>query len=187
MMEARRKPSTTGVIGEAQVQDVEDPTKYVSFRHYVREAFDSFVDQQTQVLLQKCMDEFYSTRTVHYSCGEEAAAAVGEFDSAQPEEVKRAVVAMSKHIFAKLRSRITKNTLLKVYNFLLVPMQGALWTAVQAAVSSLSDSDLQRKFEVNATVQRLQSMERDMLEKIELAKTVQVDIQRNSASFTNPI
>lgn len=95
----------------------------MSFRHFVKDSFEKFVEQQSQVLLSKCGDEFFSTRTVHYSCSEEAAATVGEVDATQPEELKRAVVAMSKHIFAKLRSRITKNTLLKVYNFLLVPMQ----------------------------------------------------------------
>ncbi len=189
MMENRRRPQAWGAeaAGETLLENVDDATKYVSFRHFVRDAFDRFVDQQTQVLVQKCMDEFYSTRTVHYSCSEEAAALVGEVDVAQPDELKRAVVAMSKHIFGKLRQRITKNTLLKVYNFLLVPMQGALWTSLQAAVASLSDADLQKKFEVTSTIQRLQNTERSVLERIETTKSLTVDVQRAAASFTGAI
>ena len=183
MMEARRKAAH--VFGESELENVDDATRYVSFRHFVRDCFDRFIEQQTQVLVAKCMDEFLSTRTVHYSCAEEAQAAVGDVDISQPEELKQAVVGMSQHIYGKLRGRITKNTLLKVYNFLLVPMQSSLWSALQASVSSLSDADLQSKFEVTATIQKLQSTERNVLEKIENTKTVQLDVQRASASFNS--
>ncbi len=193
MMENRRRAleggagGDGGAGGESGVENVDDATRYVSFRHFVRDAYERFVEQQTQVLLQKCLDEFYSTRTVHYACGEEAAAQVGEVDVAQPEELRRAVVAMSRHIFARVRQRVTKNTLLKVYNFLLVPMQGALWTSLQAAVASLSDADLQKKFEVTSTIQRLQNTERNVLEKIESIKSLTVDVQRAAASFNTTI
>ena len=57
--------------------------RYVSFRHFVKEAYERFVEQQSAVLVLKCADEFFSTRTVHYSCSEEAAAAIGEVDTTQ--------------------------------------------------------------------------------------------------------
>jgi hypothetical protein len=185
MMENRRKGALVWVGGESEIQleNVDDATKYVSFRHFVRDAFDRFIDMQTQVMIQKCLDEFYSTRTVHYSLSEEAEAQVGEVDTSQPDALKEAVVTMSKHIYGKLRTRITKNTLLKVYNFLLVPMQGGLWSALQASVSSLSDEELQQKFEVTSTIQKLQSTERTLLEKIENTKNVQLEVQRAAAAF----
>lgn len=185
MMETRRRNAE--VFGASSIEDVNDATKYVSFRHFVSDTYNSFIDQQTQILVQKCMDEFYSTRTVHYSLSEEAQAATGgaDVDLSNPDQLRETVVSMSRHIFGRLRSRITKQTLLKVYNFLLVPMQGALWSALQSSVSSLSDADLQKKFEVTSTMQRLQSAERSVLETIENTKTLQVDVQRAAASFVN--
>lgn len=183
IMENRRR-SAASWNGDSDVEDVDDVTRYVSFRHFVRDVYDNFIEQQAQVMVQKCIEEFYSTRTIHYSLSEEAATQAGEYDNNQPDEVKRAVYVMSKFIFGKLRVRIAKNSVLKVYNFLLVPMQTALWSTLQAAVSSLSDADLQKKFEVTATVQKLQSAERTILEKIENVKNLQADVQRASTQLT---
>ncbi len=43
-------------------------------------------------------------------------------DRSDAEETKKAVDALAKDLFTRLRERITKNVLLKFYNFLLVPM-----------------------------------------------------------------
>ncbi len=204
MMENRRRENTTdnkvhhhGVV----LDDVDDATRYAAFRHFVREAFDKFVDEQSHVLLSKCMDEFYSTRTIHFSCGEEALAAVGEVDASNPERVKAAVVAMSKHIFAKLRTRIVKNVVLKVsvmvrsgvcrsltvgrqlYAFLLVPCQSALWSSLQATVSSLTDDELKRKFDVTATLAKLSNTERTISDKMESLAQTRSDIQKSAAQY----
>lgn len=54
---------------------------------------------------------------------------------------------------------------------------------MQSAVASLSDAELQKKFEVVAVLQKLQTSERAILEKIEGAKTLTVDVQRAASSF----
>jgi hypothetical protein len=52
------------------------------------------------------------------------------------------VDSLAKELFTRLRERITKNVLLKFYNFLLVPMQAELWTEIQGAVTTLSDDQV---------------------------------------------
>jgi hypothetical protein len=108
---------------------------------------------------------------------------VGEVDSSQPEDVKRAVVIMSKHIFAKLRLRIIKNTVLKVYSFVLVPCQSSLWSVLQAAVSSLSDDELRKRFDVVSTVQKLQSTEKSLLDRVEELKSTRAEISKWAAQY----
>jgi len=62
-------------------------------------------------------------------------------------------------------------------------LQSALWTWLQAAVASLSEAELQKKFEVVAVLQRLQSAERAALERIETAKSLATDVNRAAAAL----
>jgi len=43
-------------------------------------------------------------------------------DRTDADETKKAVDNLASQLFTRLRDRITKNVLLKFYNFLLVPM-----------------------------------------------------------------
>jgi hypothetical protein len=71
------------------------------------------------------------------------------------EDTRTAVVNLSKELFSQLRDRITKNVLLKFYNFFLVPLQSDLWNEIQGKVNCLSDNQLENIFEVSATKEKL--------------------------------
>lgn len=187
VMDVRRREGGNNAAPSSRHQvpldDLDDATRYPAFRHFVRDNFDKFVEEQVGILLVKCQDEFYSTRTIHFSCSEDALRLVGDVDSSNPEAVKKAVVTMAKHIFSTLRARIVKNTVLKVYSFLLVPCQSALWSSLQAAVSSLSDKDLEQKFDVKNTVSKLNAVEKQLEERAETLSSQRGDVQKNASIF----
>ncbi len=108
-----------------------------------------------------------------------------------------------KFIFGRQRARIVKNVVLKVYSFLLVPCQTALWNSLQvsarahlfnlsavafvfakAAVSSLSEAELRNKFDLASTLSKLSGAEKQLLERAETLKALRSDIQRNAATFS---
>lgn len=186
-MEHRRRELGQKQAGHGvKLEALDDPARHASFRHLVRDSFDAFVEAQALVLVQKCMDEFYSTRTVHYAHGDEAQALVGDnVDTGNADAVKDAVVTMSKHVFGKLRERIVKNAVLKVYSFLVVPCQSALWSWVQAAVSSLSDAELQKRFDVVASTQQLQMAEKALRDSADSFKATRAEISAAATQYTS--
>jgi len=101
------------------------------------------------------MDEFYSTRTIYWDLTSEYADRSMPLERNDLEDTKAAVVHLSTELFNELRDRITKNVLLKFYNFFLVPMQSELWNEIQGKVNCLGDSSLEQIFEVISTKEKL--------------------------------
>lgn len=114
ILESRKKKWTAG-------GSTDDIDRYPYFTYHVKDLYFKFVDNTAKVCKEKCMDEFYSTRTILWDFTEFA-------DKNMPverndgEDTKNAVVNLSTELFNSLRDRITKNVLLKFYNFFLVPM-----------------------------------------------------------------
>jgi len=152
---------------------VEDIEHYPYFTYHVKDLFNKFVENTAKVCKEKCMDEFYSTRTIYWDLTSEYSDRNLPLDRNDGEDTKTAVVNLSTELFNELRDRITKNVLLKFYNFFLVPMQHELWNEIQGKVNCLSDSQLEQIFEVSATKDKL-TQSRKQLEDL-LAKTSEHD------------
>ena len=64
------------------------------------------------------------------------------------------IEGLAEGIFEQMKARLVSNVGCKVHNFVLVPID-ALWSSLQSSVSSLSDSELERLFETEATLKKL--------------------------------
>jgi len=126
---------------------------YPYFTFHIKDIFYKFVDAAAENCKSKCFDEFYSSKTIYWEL------TVSKNDRKIPtgtstEEVKDAVIQLANDLFSTLKQRITKNVLLKFYNFFLVPIQNDFFNVLQTKVNQLSDSDLERDFELSSEKQK---------------------------------
>lgn len=138
-----------------------------------------------QSCLEKCLDEFYDTRTIYWDLTEYADRSL-PMDRNDPD-TKRAVVDLSTELFKDLQKRITKNVLLKFYNFFLVPMQTELWSVVQGKISSLSDTELEQIFEVNATKDRIKEEEKRLLQIVQQCAEQELVLLESASKYSHPV
>jgi len=157
-----------------ELHRIDDVDRYPYFTYHVKDLFFKFVDNTAKECKEKCMDEFYNTRTIYWELTSEYADRHLPLERNNQDDTKTAVVKLATDIFILLRSRITQNVLLKFYNFFLVPMQGELWTEIQGKVNCLSDSALEQIFEVSSTREKLrqsiQALEEDLKREAEQDK-----------------
>jgi hypothetical protein len=144
------------------------------------------VERTATALATKSMDEFYGTRTIFWEYTEYADAKL-PMDRSDADETRRAVDSLAKELFTRLRERITKNVLLKFYNFMLVPMQTELWNVIQGKVTTLSDEQLEQIFEVSATKNKLKEDEKALQRQIEAYTTQEVHFIESATQFSHPI
>jgi len=182
VMDGRKKKWQTSYRGV----DVTNIEQYPYFTHHVKDLFYKYVDETSKVCKEKCMDEFLSTRTIYWDLTEYPEHNI-PIDRNDHEDTKTTVVQLAKQLFTTLRQRITKNVLLKFYNFFLVPIQIDLWNEIQGKITSLSDQQLEQIFEVSATKDKLREDEK--LLQIVLKKCVEQDQLFLDASthFCHPI
>lgn len=100
---------------------VEDTDQYPYFTYHVKDLYFKFVDNVAKTCKEKCMDEFYSTRTIYWDLTEYSEKTL-PLDRSGQEDTKKVVLELAKQLFETLKTRITKNVMLKFYNFFLVPM-----------------------------------------------------------------
>jgi hypothetical protein len=100
---------------------VDDIDRYPYFTYHVKDLFNKYVEHTARVCKEKCMDEFYSTRTILWDFTEFADKSL-PLERNDQEDTRTSVVQLATELFNSLRDRITKNVLLKLYNFFLVPM-----------------------------------------------------------------
>jgi len=142
-------------LASNQFDSVDDFERYPYFTYHVKDLYNKFIDNTAKLCKEKCMDEFYSTRTIYWDLTSEYADRSMPLDRNDSEDTKAAVVHLSVELFNELRDRITKNVLLKFYNFFLVPMQTDLFNEIQGKVNCLGDSALEQIFEVSSTKDKL--------------------------------
>jgi hypothetical protein len=99
----------------------EDIERYPYFTYHVKDLYNKFVEHTARTCKEKCLDEFYSTRTILWDFTEYADKNM-PLERNDSEDTRGAVVQLSTELFNSIRDRITKNVLLKFYNFFLVPM-----------------------------------------------------------------
>jgi len=182
VLEGRRKKwledmnhSHISYASNSHFDSVEDLDKYPYFTYHVKDLYNKFVDITAKLCKEKCMDEFYSTRTIYWDLTSEYADRAMPLERNDLDDTKAAVVHLSTELFNELRDRITKNVLLKFYNFFLVPMQSELWNEIQGKVNCLGDASLEQIFEVTSTKDKLRETTKQSQE--ELARLTEKDKQ----------
>eukprot|EP01118_Nematostelium_gracile_P015485 TRINITY_DN6219_c0_g1_i1.p1 TRINITY_DN6219_c0_g1~~TRINITY_DN6219_c0_g1_i1.p1 ORF type:complete len:824 (-),score=312.45 TRINITY_DN6219_c0_g1_i1:78-2549(-) len=150
VMDSRKKKWNEDITNS-----VEDIDRYPYFTYHVKDLFFKFVDNTAKICKEKCMDEFYSTRTIYWELTSENPEKNLPLERNDLDDTKTAVVTLATNIFNDSRDRITRNVLFKFYNFFLVPMQTELWSEIQSKVNCLSDSALEQIFEVSTTKEKL--------------------------------
>ena len=156
----QRRKERAGSSASALVEDV---SAYPYFTYHVKDVFYKFVDGAAKTCREKCLDEFYSTRTIYWDITESNLQGDLPQDRGDAANSQAAVDKLSTSAFEKIRERITTNVLLKFYNFFLVPVQSELATVLQGSVNTLSDEQLEQLFDTAATKSRLEGA----LEKVE--------------------
>eukprot|EP01132_Coremiostelium_polycephalum_P007622 gene7622-9377_t len=147
--------------------DIDNADQYPYFTHHVKDLFYKFIEQTAKICKEKCMDEFYSTRTIYWELTEHPENSLSHLRN-DHQDTKTAVEQLTTQLFETIRKRITKNVLLKFYNFFLVPMQTELWNEIQGKITCLSNESLEQIFEVHATKDQLkedEKLQQSILEK----------------------
>lgn len=179
--------STAGGASSVDHIDIEDISLYPYFTNQVKDLFYKFIDAQAKNCRERCMDEFYSSKTIFWELTEFSDRKLPtDRSDKNAEEAKAAVSKLAADLFKSIRERITKNVLLKFYNFFLVPMQTELWTEIQRRITTVSDEQLDQYFQVKTTKEKLKEDERTLealLAKTSEQETAFLDIARQ---FTHP-
>ncbi|EFA84098.1 dynamin like protein [Heterostelium album PN500] len=157
VIDSRKKNRVTSTAIRAF--DIENIDQYPYFTHHVKDLFYKFIEHSAKVCKEKCMDEFYSTRTIYWELTEHPDQSL-PFLRTDHQDTKSTVELLTTQLFDTIRKRITKNVLLKFYNFFLVPMQTDLWTEIQGKITCLANESLEQIFEVNATKEQLKEDEK---------------------------
>lgn len=188
MAAKKKKGNTNGSdsIGMDHI-DIEDIGLYPYFTNQVKDLFYKFIDNAAKNCRERCLDEFYSSKTIFWELTEFSDRKLPtDRTDKSPEEAKQAVSKLAADLFKSIRERITKNVLLKFYNFFLVPMQTELWTEIQRRITTVSDEQLDQFFQVKTNKEKLKEDEK-ALEAL-LAKTTEQETQflDIARQFTHP-
>jgi len=165
--------------GAPQLSNIED---FPFFTNYVKHLFVQFVEEVAGNALSKCMDEFYCTRIIYWEYVKFAVDGL----PANERDTKKLVEVLAKKLFNDIRQRITKNVLLKCYNFFLVPLQTELWGETQGKVTALSDEEIEELFEVQATKQKYHQQEEKFKAELKTLREQESLFLEASINFSHP-
>jgi len=171
VLEGRKKK----YLEDMGFSSTDDVDRYPYFTYHVKDLYFKFVDNAAKICKEKCLDEFYSTKTIYWDLTSEYSDRQLPLERNDLEDTKTAVVHLATELFSELRDRITRNVLLKFYNFFLVPMQNELWNEIQGKVNTLPESALEQIFEVQQTKDKLKDTSKQFQE--ELNKLAEKDKQ----------
>lgn len=115
IMEGRKKRADDGF-------SVDDIEQYPYFTYHVKDLYFKFVDSVAKVCKDKCLDEFYSTRTIYWEMTENEKVLNLPQAEKSADETRKLVIEQAKNLFEMIKDRIEKNVKLKFYNFFLLPM-----------------------------------------------------------------
>jgi GTPase SAR1 family protein len=165
--------------------DVYSPEHYPYFTHHVKDLFFKFVDAAAADCKQKCIDEFYSTRTLYWHLSEYGERKLPT-DRSAADDARKAVVELATELFDETRTRITNNVLLKFYNFFFVPLQNALATDLQGRITTLNDKSLEQLFHLSEMQQRLSQLEKRSAERLRQLATQDEKFRAAASQFAHP-
>ncbi|KAN0039651.1 hypothetical protein ACTA71_007452 [Dictyostelium dimigraforme] len=166
--------------------DMDNLDQYPFFTHHVKNLYYDFVHRAAKGCKEKCMDEFYSSRTIYWELTEHPDSSLPSIRN-DHHETKTAVCQLATKLFDSIRQRITKNVLLKLYNFFLVPMQTDLWNEIQAQITCLSNEQLEQLFEVQATREQLKQEEKKQQQILEKYSQIDEQFLKAASLFCRPL
>ncbi|EGC34991.1 hypothetical protein DICPUDRAFT_34090 [Dictyostelium purpureum] len=183
-----RKKSRVGFNGRLSSNnvDMDNIDQYPFFTHHVKNLYYDFVHRASKGCKEKCMDEFYSSRTIYWELTEHPDSSLPSIRS-DHHETKTAVCQLATKLFDSIRQRITKNVLLKLYNFFLVPMQTDLWNEIQAQITCLTNEQLEQLFEVQATREQLKDEEKKQQQILEKYSQIDELFLKSASQFCRPL
>ena len=83
--------------------------------------------------------------------------------------------------------RVSENVQIKFFNFLLVPLQTKLVASIQERINILNDEDLEAKFEVEATKNKLSEDERNLSLQVDSLREMEGALLENATRFITAI
>jgi energy-coupling factor transporter ATP-binding protein EcfA2 len=146
--------------------DIDSPSQYPYFTHHVRDLFNKFAEAAAKAARAKCMDEFYSARTVYWHMSEYSES-VKALSVDRSKDDRAAIVALAQTVAEQLRERIVANVVLKFYNFFLVRVQSEGWVELQGRLAKMSDKSLEQLFHLPETQSRLRAQEKRAAAQVE--------------------
>jgi len=99
---------------------------------------------------------------------------------------KTVVSKLATDLFKNIKDRMTKNVMLKFYNFFLVPLQVDLWNEIQREISTLSDEDLSQYFQVSTTKDKLKADEKRLDTILKRCTEQEAEFVLASKQFSHP-
>eukprot|EP01099_Mayorella_cantabrigiensis_P001083 TRINITY_DN1446_c0_g1_i1.p1 TRINITY_DN1446_c0_g1~~TRINITY_DN1446_c0_g1_i1.p1 ORF type:complete len:362 (+),score=87.62 TRINITY_DN1446_c0_g1_i1:83-1168(+) len=145
------------------VKGTRDFTDFPFFVRCLKDLYFNFIENQALIAKEKCLEEFASTRLLYWEATN-LAGKKGPLEGKGPLEIKRSVATLATELFHNTRKRMTKNILLKFYEFLLIPVQSNL-AEIQQQVTYLSDPLLDELFQVQVLRDKYESEHRQLKEK----------------------
>ena len=150
------------------------------FTFSVRGHFNKFVQDAAESCLEKCHDEFMSTRLLQWKCKE---LALNSKELEHQDNAEKMVEKLAKDLFEQTRDRIIDNVTLKVYNFFFVPMQTDLWGDLQGELTTYSDAEIQELFDVENALNRLKDDKLAMEQVVDAFSEQEADFLKHVATF----
>eukprot|EP01097_Dermamoeba_algensis_P004231 TRINITY_DN2796_c0_g1_i1.p1 TRINITY_DN2796_c0_g1~~TRINITY_DN2796_c0_g1_i1.p1 ORF type:complete len:386 (-),score=134.94 TRINITY_DN2796_c0_g1_i1:91-1248(-) len=126
---------------------------YPFFVNELKTLYWKYVEKIAASAKEKCLDEFYCTRIIHWETMSELLKGV----PSDADGTKKMVTGLAQERFEEIKKRITKNVMLKTYNFFLVPLQNELWGEITSAISSLPAEEIHRLFETEMIKDKLKT------------------------------
>lgn len=176
--------SRTGTLRNTQQADLDfSPEEFPYYTHYVKDLYHDIVLRIAEECLEKCIDEFGCTKLIYWEVG----AKIKESKKDKDMDPKDLVNKLTESIFNTIKTRLTRNLLLKCHNYFLVPMQSPLWGEIQSKISVISDDRLQELFEIDSTKHRLQDDEKNLQQILEKFGRQEELFQSASHGFSHPV
>ena len=183
LVDARRRSRWTS---DAPVVDLANVDLYPYFTYEVKELYKKFVDAASRDCLEKLMDEFYGTRTIYWEYVTFGEVAELPMERSESSETKKALDSLASSLFARHKDRIVKNVALKMYNFLLVPVQADLPSHIQGHLSTMSDDDLAKVFDLAGTKAKLEAEHKLLNAKVDELNSLEQKFTSTASHFSHP-
>lgn len=169
--------NVNGGYGNAS-NNVRNVEQYNYFIHFIKEKYCGFVDAAGEHCKARCLEEFYPTHTVYWD--------ITENETLKQIESTAQVRELAQSIFASLSARISKNILVKFYNFLLLPAQTELCAELQRDVAALSKEEIEELFEVENVNDDAMNAEISIKADIEELEELEKSAAESVSAFCHP-
>ncbi|XP_049850363.1 dynamin-like protein A [Schistocerca gregaria] len=174
--------------GSKQLMDthskISDIDQYPHFKNQLKDLFYRFIEQCSKDCQEHCLSEFYCSKTIFWEFTEFSDNKILiDRTEMSSEELKNTVFKLASQLFKNVRERVTKNVMLKFYNFMLVPVQKQLWKYVQAAINDIADEQLEQYFRLDTMKTGFEEEQAELEKKLEVLARQEDELSNLSKQF----